>query len=420
MWAALIPWIQSLFASGTAAVPAVAEGAAPATLAGAAGSGGTTAAVAPKVAEQAVQKPAGVWSRMKTGFEDAMLGPEGAKLSPEERNRALWRARLSAISTGIRGGGMGGALQTGMQVGHQTTGEFTGLSERAAAEKKREEFETFMRGEYEKETDPDRKRALKIAEFTHAYSPPRSAAPRAPKTLDKPLGGNRYQREQWNPDTGELTPYGDPYEKKSGDAGWKPTPTQTAAYEDRIRNREWLVGVAREKPGEVAAFLKGGVFRNPMLDSQKAASAMKRLPTETDEDYGKFVASLQPGGESPAPGLPATDDADAPAPYVPTPDAQADIDAAVDEFEAKAGASAPEAPAPKKRWPERERVLPPVPGPQYGPANPLDNLGAWDKILLYGKNAGEPGAHAPGAWEKILMQEGMRRERAKASRSLGR
>jgi hypothetical protein len=62
------------------------------------------------------EKP-GFLSRTKTGFENAMLGPEGQSLTGSARNEALWRTRLAAIGAGLSGRGVGGALLTGLQVG---------------------------------------------------------------------------------------------------------------------------------------------------------------------------------------------------------------------------------------------------------------------------------------------------------------
>jgi hypothetical protein len=145
MWAALVPYLMQLFgaaapaAAGAAGAAGAGAGAAGAIgpVAGAAEYGGmlkaaapvlqgaanalpTAPAAVPAVASAATEGP-GFFSKLKTGWENAILGPGGANLSPDDRSAALWRARLGAISTGLRGGGVGGAIQTGLGIGQQQT-----------------------------------------------------------------------------------------------------------------------------------------------------------------------------------------------------------------------------------------------------------------------------------------------------------
>lgn len=401
MWAALIPWLTSLFTSGagagllggaTGAATGASVPAAASSIAGGGPLAGAMQAVGPKAAASAI--PSGVASAAPgtvpavaqsaaqkgwfTKLEDAMLGPEIAGLSPEQSQPARWAGRINAIA-GMGRGGVPGAVQ-----GYMGAGDYYGRAERSsAADEKRKAFEAYLRSESEKTTDPEERRALKIAEFTGNYSPVRRGSQAAPKTLDKPLGGNRYQRQMYNPETGALENYGDPYEKKTKGEGGLTADQQRL---DTNRRSEW---------GWYSSLDDAGRRRAEMLEPNRVATARSSWFGEGQADYAARLKSL--GAAPPAPAAGSTSDA-APT-FTPPPDAPSEIDSAVSDWEAS-------------RTPE---------GPVSGPQSPSDALSWSDKLRLqWNMDRGDPSNLAPGAWERIMMNEANRIERERARRALGR
>jgi len=218
---------------------------------------------APAAPPMPVEKPS-----FMDHLRGAMLGPNAASATPEQRDQALFNSKLGAFA-GAMGGAQGGipgmiagGLQGGMQGGQ---GSLTTAA-----------FDNFIRKRLEETNDPQERERLEASLALKQYIKPPTAST-AWKTYTRGVGKDMEQRFGANA-AGQEWPIGDPYPR------WKPSSERDSSPEKAstiyaLREQIMMLG-----PGEV----KGWNEDNPGL----WVRALSRAPGESVEHYAADKARL--------------------------------------------------------------------------------------------------------------------------------